>query len=1315
MPMPRLLKRLSRKSLKDSESTRSPPDLRSEPPLPVRTSAFTNGNGSSSYLPPAAPYLDRPTPPTPQTPITPNDQLLPSPPTAVLQPLPPVPQDDFLKNLQGPWASVTADPKTSKGDKVLQKIENGGVDAMGKEAQGAAILAGVKTGLDTVGATESLEKDLNSFADGMPILMKVLDEVGKIHPFIQVAVLAFKAVWALEQKRRDNDRKILVLHMKMKEMMEVLIQLQDITDPTLRGPNGLTIEGRMQVIVAGTAKDIEACGNTCDTYSKKKLVVKVLKGPIWDGKLGRFVEIFMTRRAELDSALVAHTALGVDAAKKTLKTVDQTTQEVKAQMAIMMQMLQSLISPKQKEMARMIEQRWGPAYVDDEDTLRELNAFETKSGGSQEHSSSHGGKSAKPAELEAIKALKEELHTDPDLAIDRNMTKFARKFEVQQRQLLEEVDHMVKREGDRVIGALTAGPHERILDPDVHMVWKDMGWRGSVKVRHFVMALRDHFQEDHKRTDGQPQGLHDHVVDKADEWALEYIDVVRLQQISEAFDDDNSGFVTVAEVNAFTSDSMRPLKWSLPHWLAYWAAGHHQTMQVYATRINETLAKMFSMLPHIDPINKSSATNYLEAVDAAVYTLTASLDPCYVNESLQERFATCVVAEEARIRANLEAVDYDIDASDTLVLVTGKGRIDRFVLPLVALLLERHLEIFRICQEKRIVHPDELWDAADTLDWVLDAVHKRVKLLQTTFKQQKLDLKQQFRSFSHGLYEYSNEPDLLWSPQRVREAQFVQYTYDDSLKAHDVDIGKILNYLIDQEPLDLDAYARPKERKDFVSTSSTHVLQGQWHGHVYRPTSQWPSSGMISLFLEPSFTEGELQYFTAADRANGSDFKIAGECRAGDDPNILLISFERSFPARFPSQYYTGTWNTTTETLSGTVGFEKDPQTHPVIFVFKRTITPEHLCFFPAPVALETNKARALWGFAIAAVTHNVRRDRWAWAFFKQRRDIRRRFIELYIRDTRFGTPLTALEDEESWQLLKSMTAADSRFYHSLAKQKIRATPEHSASCDNCKGSIGGARIICLVCQSEADFNNTVDFCETPCCITDRFMRYDLKKAHQPHHDLLKVRRVVHLREFGNIYRNAKEALKQARTLLPPALSTVTDSGSGSGTQGENENLPPAAKRLSQIPILEISIPQAIIFQGPPSGQPTSAMSLSKQVPNPGQKAPLCCRCSKPVTQPCWYCVQCAGTSFICWDCDSKGEVEVEFANHRFHSHDLVRVQDLVEEKDLTMEERFTELEERFSKHEKAMDQRLERIESAVDGRMARMEKMMEDLLNRAH
>lgn len=94
-------------------------------------------------------------------------------------------------------------------------------------------------------------------------------------------------------KRRENDKKIIALHVEMKDMMTVLIQyvftpfsvitrspivfptrLKNVKDPEEIAPDGTTIKGRMEDIIKGTADDIKACANACDTYSKKKLVGK---------------------------------------------------------------------------------------------------------------------------------------------------------------------------------------------------------------------------------------------------------------------------------------------------------------------------------------------------------------------------------------------------------------------------------------------------------------------------------------------------------------------------------------------------------------------------------------------------------------------------------------------------------------------------------------------------------------------------------------------------------------------------------------------------------------------------------------------------------------------------------------------------------------------------------------------------------------------------------------------------------------------------------------------------------------------------------
>ena len=95
------------------------------------------------------------------------------------------------------------------------------------------------------------------------------------------------------------------------------------------------------------------------------------------------------------------------------------------------------------------------------------------------------------------------------------------------------------------------------------------------------MALRDHFAEGSRAAlsvirdlTSQPRETSaSQVVDEIanianrvdpnapeeDQWALEYITVLRVQPLIEALDDDVSSFVTVSEVNAFTA--ARPLNW----------------------------------------------------------------------------------------------------------------------------------------------------------------------------------------------------------------------------------------------------------------------------------------------------------------------------------------------------------------------------------------------------------------------------------------------------------------------------------------------------------------------------------------------------------------------------------------------------------------------------------------------------------------------------------------------------------------------------------------------------------------------------------
>lgn len=141
-----------------------------------------------------------------------------------------------------------------------------------------------------------------------------------------------------------------------------------------------------------------------------------------------------------------------------------------------------------------------------------------------------------------------------------------------------------------------------------------------------------------------------------------------------------------------------------------------------------------------------------------------------------------------------------------------------------------------------------------------------------TFKQQKADVQQQFKSFSHGLvrsshvfsrfvaylssqFQYMHDPEGLWDPKLVLAQDEAEYPYDDSLEAPDVDLSKILNYPLEEEHLDFDAYSPPvKAKKPATKPSAAlRTLLGTWNGFTYSPrTSVVPSSGMISVDVRAS-------------------------------------------------------------------------------------------------------------------------------------------------------------------------------------------------------------------------------------------------------------------------------------------------------------------------------------------------------------------------------------------------------------------------------------------------------------------------------
>ena len=79
------------------------------------------------------------------------------------------------------------------------------------------------------------------------------------------------------------------------------------------------------------------------------------------------------------------------------------------------------------------------------------------------------------------------------------------------------------------------------------------------------------------------------------------------------------------------------------------------------------------------PPNRHFVDDYFTFGWDTLHTLTAAviqLQP-EPGPSTWDKFKSYLEAEEARLSTNLTAVDYVIDGTDTLALITGTGRIEK--------------------------------------------------------------------------------------------------------------------------------------------------------------------------------------------------------------------------------------------------------------------------------------------------------------------------------------------------------------------------------------------------------------------------------------------------------------------------------------------------------------------------------------------------------------------------------------------------------------------------------------------------------------
>ncbi|KAJ7140785.1 hypothetical protein C8R44DRAFT_237363 [Mycena epipterygia] len=1234
---------------------------------------------------------------------------------------------------------------------------------------------------------KSIENTITTFAETSAVLMKGLDALGQLHPFVGVAVMAFKLVITLDITRRQNNKKVLAVKIQMQDMMTILFQLRHMRDPQDKGPDGTTLTDRFAGLMESIAKSITACGSACDVYVKKSFLAKTLKSKIYEGRLAGYVTMFANQKKDISFALQMHTALGVGEANKKLDGQDVHLKLIEDKMEAL---FRKLDTPRERDVQKFIDEKGGAkACVDNDGTLQELVSKSGESIAGIDPTRSGSGDLAL-----AKKILNKELAEDVDEAFKKNMKLFDRKLDMQSKQLTDTINMT----GEHIIHVLSGGAHEKILDTDLQAIWKEQGWKGSVKARHFVLALNDYYTEKFSNIDiavaesnaGSMAGsapasplmspISPAVFDltlsagakhEDDRWALAYINVAHLQPIQESVDDDGTGFVSIKEANEFAVS--RPPGWSLLSWVALWAAGWHATVTRYKNRIYKILAAMMSLLRHVKPANIQAVDTYLGGLELRRVELllrsTRSAESTAYNDPRLTRIAdTFEDTESEKLATQLKGLLYELDDTTTLRLITGTRRIERYVYPLIFHLLKHHFEILRLACI-HVLDESEFDLMTKSLATVFEAVDERTRNLEAILKSTSFDVRERLANFAFGMFQLSYGP---YKRDPVNNT-ILRFDEEDGFESTDPDLSpdsdddeeaiKTILTRAGKEGIDVlrhDTQNEPSGVYDFeilhpppatrvdpldgiwtgqlldVANGVTSALEGTmsmvltraedklsgaaenfldilevagtvteerkvvftitWpDGYIAECTGQYdPGLDIISGFWEgtngdDSSSEGSESDDDSSDDDSSSSSdedeaeEVAPETTVGEkaEDEKGTESSTKVDEDTAPEQVEDADGNRAKEAddaadkdgeeaaSNATDDSESSTESSSDVYPFVFTRTPAAAYRFRySDNQFTENRARARWGFAIAATIDQVQRKRLSWPYLKQRFAERKRFLELAkrnkmnIKDLTPWTPLNVEESAEFGKFKSDLPPSDARFYYSVAEFEVHQLVAYNRDCDSCHRSIRGARIFCIQCMDDVYFD-CIDLCidcmdQTP--ERDAFV-------HTKSHVLIKTLRRLHDCDAAWLIPEARVVAGRVKKVFKAANSLL------SRVEG-------AAK---------------------PGGHATQTKS--------SQPSEICCCCGEPVSCPCWVCITCVEDTYICMDCDAKRATALPDGVSPGHTLRDPLVQILDTEpipEPLTADIRLSQLEAKLL----GLDSKMAALEEKLDSRFGSLEAMLQGI-----
>ncbi|KAF9441858.1 hypothetical protein P691DRAFT_682710, partial [Macrolepiota fuliginosa MF-IS2] len=1123
---------------------------------------------------------------------------------------------------------------------------------------------------------KAIDNAISGFGDTVKVVLNGLDALSTIHPVIGVAVVAFKLVVTLNMTRVENNQKVVAVKIQMQQMMCMLLHLRHFRDKKEVMPDGSILEDQLKGLMEQIAVDIKGCGSVCDFYLKKGFIVRTLKSPIYEGRLGGYMTKFMDYRDQLDKTLTVRMASGINEMSEKLDAHSSALRSISDELK---SLFRKLDTQREREVIEYIERNGGANAIVERSEL--VQGLIKKSGETVE-----GLVDKVPAGKSAVDSFKEklrkELSEDINVVLQRNLMHFRQKLDVQEINIKEALE----KQGKYIVNTLSEGTHNKIKDPDMQEVWRDMGHKGSVKARNFALALRDYFTEKFAGTpivragasgiatpepgpttaSQQPSQIDSPLLRALvdDRWAFEYLSVSNIQPIIETIDDDGSGFISIKEANTFAIG--RPKDWSLLHWIAFWAKGWEMSLANYKNKIFLILQEMIRLREKVLPANTYYVDTYighhtLSGVEFVLRpTQTASVYSygrvCSDLISLTEAYTG---AEEERLRKSLEKIGYEVDSTATVTLITGRGRIERYLFPLLYLILRRHLEVFHYAK-RHVVDSEEFSHMSSTLMSIFSVVDERIESLRAIYDQLHLDVDKHLQKFSFGMfhdiatkgYRYGSRKSLImdWSDTSWAESEFVEDP-ENARPVFTSDLGA-------QDTYHAEWKGWPPH--SFDEDPFTNTMEGLWTGQTFR--RRGTGSRLMQLKIEVDAQDRNiLKGFAVTHHGKLEMYgrrRWVGDADSGFERFDMVMASSDSTANKDAKEGIAdgvpaGTGTTALERIK-----YEGPNNN---FILRRTPV-EVFQFRHILEEGSGDKVKARWHFLRQAILHLIRSRRWSRSYFAVWNTDRRKFLDNYKRDWLSGSkglaihnPLTQEEKEEFLNLRSRVPPTIAYLWESSLRWSLnRLTWHYYIGCDGCDCLLVESRFICLTCL-DPEMSNSFDLCAR--CIDKPAERDDF--THSTDHTLIKAEQHVHSYYFAWLIDEARSMTTRLKKVF-----AESQSGLAQDTQGVNDHDTPRS----------------------------SSFEL------------LCVCCGKPVAIPFWVCLTCTPETYICYDCEQgKKPVKGEFGSgDHSSSHHLLRLHNL--EPARFEREKVDPIVARVGSLEAAVNGRFEALESRVQARIAALE-----------